>query len=77
MAVFLFNNRIISFNVGDSRAILVSQQPKDTQDSSETSKAEENTINNTLISKKLTFKKSAFEWKVVELSSDHKPDRPD
>lgn len=31
ISVFLFNNRIISFNVGDSRAILGCQQPKGTQ----------------------------------------------
>ena len=72
MAVFIYQERVLCFNVGDSRAICL-QQVKTPFSSSKEESQELKLL------PKLSHVQphEEYEWKVVPLSDDQKPDRPD
>jgi serine/threonine protein phosphatase PrpC len=77
VAIFIYEQKIISFNVGDSRAIIVKQLHKDEQSS-------ENSYSKHMTEKSKDYSNGFhsnrprhYDWKVVPLSNDQKPERPD
>lgn len=70
VAVFLYLDKILCFNIGDSRAILLQQFR--TNFCPENDK-EDNKV--PLLSHKQPHEE--FEWVVFKLSDDQKPERPD
>lgn len=70
VAVFVYNERILAFNVGDSRAILLNEKKNP---SFKGSPPEQNSL------PQLSHIKvpEEFEWTIFPLSIDQKPDRPD
>lgn len=78
VAIVIFGNKILSFNIGDSRAIIIKQTPLDSvkDEKSETGSKEE--IKKKDISDGFRFNKASnCKWSVVELSIDQKPERAD
>ena len=70
VAVFIYQGRVLCFNVGDSRAICLQQV--------QTNFSKPDTEEIKLLPRlSHVHSHEEFEWKVVPLSDDQKPDRPD
>ncbi len=70
VAVFIYNERALAFNVGDSRAIILNERRNQ---SFKVIPPEPNSLPH------LSYVKvpEEFEWTIFPLSIDQKPDRPD
>jgi hypothetical protein len=74
IAIAIYNGKVISFNVGDSRAIMIRQVATEKADPKE---AESENSEHSFIDFKFNHRLARHEWKSLPLSSDQKPDRPD